>query len=297
MQRGSRRVLRSFAVRLLRSPSRFVLRHWIRHDEIVRVRQQLRYLALAQLLARAEERPLDLAVYELSLFSQNGEDGVIAEILRRLGSGGRYFVEVGASGNEANCLLLADAFGWGGLFVEADRSECESLAHRYAGRQQVRVVQEFVTRENFAESLRSNGVRNDFDLLSIDIDGNDYWIWDSIAGYAPRIVVIEYNAGLDPASQLVQPYQPQQAWDSTGFYGASLGALRHLAAKKGYRLVHAELTGTNAFFVRGDLVGQQFVREDDIAHRAANHFLYGLRYSGRERGRTYVDVGDKEGKP
>jgi hypothetical protein len=258
----------------------------------VRVRQQLRYFALAQLLARSDERPLDLAVYELSLFSQNGEDGVVAEILRRLGSGGRYFVEVGASGNEANCLLLADVFGWSGLFVEADQSECEFLAHRYAGAPKVRVVQQFVTRENFAESLRSERVPTDFDLLSIDIDGNDYWIWDSIADYQPRIVIVEYNAGLDPASQLVQPYQPRVAWDSTSFYGASLGALQKLGAKRGYRLVHADLTGTNAFFVRSDLVGQQFPREDEVAHRAANHFLYGLRYSGRERRRTYVDLGE-----
>jgi hypothetical protein len=250
---------------------------------MVRVRQQLRYLALAQLLARSPERPLDLALYELGLFSQNGEDGVISEILHRLGSGGRYFVEVGASGNEANCLLLADAFGWGGLFLEADRSECESLAHRYSGSPHVRVVQGFVTRENFAGYLNANGVPTDFDLLSIDIDGNDYWIWDSVNEFAPRIVVIEYNSGLDPASQLVQPYQPLGAWDSTSFYGASLGALRHLASRKGYRLVHAELTGTNAFFVRGDLVGEQFVREDDVANRAANHFLYGLRHSGRVR--------------
>src|SRR6266704_2814465 len=100
--------------RLVRPFGRFVLRHWVRHEEIIRIRQQLRYLALAELLSRQVPPPSELTTFELSLFSQNGEDGVMTEILRRLGIRQGFFVEVGASSNEANCLSLADVFGWSG---------------------------------------------------------------------------------------------------------------------------------------------------------------------------------------
>src|SRR6202011_5629219 len=134
--------------------------------------------------------------------------------------------------NEANCLLLADAVGWSGLFLEADSHEYECLARKYAGTSRVRVVQQLVTRDNF-NALRSMGVPIDFDVLSIDIDGNDYWIWDALSSCNPRVVVIEFNSGLDPNRQLVQPYEPYVPWDSTSFFGASLGALRGLANRKG----------------------------------------------------------------
>src|SRR2546430_16765784 len=125
-------MLSALAQRLTRPFVRFLLRHWVRHEETIRIRQQLRYLALAHLLSRSESRPIDLTPFELSLFSQNGEDGVLAEILRRIGAGGKCFVEIGASVNEANCLLLADAYQWSGVFVEADIDEYTGLTRKYA---------------------------------------------------------------------------------------------------------------------------------------------------------------------
>jgi hypothetical protein len=155
-----------------------------------------------------------------------------------------------------------------------------------------------VTKDTFnRDFLLSNGVPPDFDLLSIDIDGNDYWIWESLASVSPRIVVIEFNAGLDPARQLVQPYEPNWAWDSTAFYGASLGALRRLAERKGYQLVHVELTGSNAFFIRKDVAAGHFPPESEISLRAANHFLYGLRYTDKRTQRRYVDLAADPAKP
>jgi hypothetical protein len=276
---------------IIRPIVRFFLRHWVRHEETVRIRQQLRYLALAEIVSRSEPRPTDLTLFELSVFSQNGEDGVLAEILGRVGVAGRRFVEVGASANEANCLLLADAFGWSGLFVDADAHECDGLARRYAGFPGIKVVHALVTTANFnAALLKAQDVPPDFDVLSIDVDGNDYWIWESLVDCSPRVVVIEYNSSVDPSRELVQPYGPDR-WDgSSSFYGASLGALRRLARQKGYRLVHVELTGTNAFFVRNDVAARHFAPEGEIASRAANHFLYGLRYKERKTHRRYVDL-------
>jgi hypothetical protein len=282
--------------RLIRPIVRFVLRHWVRHEETVRTRQQLRYLALAELLRRLEPQPVDLTPFELSVFSQNGEDGVIAEIVHRTGQGGRFFVEVGASTNEANCLLLADAFNWSGLFLESDVDEYRGLARKYAGVPRVQVVHEHVTRANFNVAfLQTHGVPPDFDVLSIDIDGNDYWLWEGLADCKPRIVVIEYNSGIDPNRELVQPYEPDRAWDGSSFYGASLGALRRLAHQKGYRLVHVELTGTNAFFVQADVAAANFHPEGEIVARAANHFLYGLHYEDRTTRGDYLDLAREEG--
>jgi hypothetical protein len=255
----------------------------------------LRYLALAEILSRSESRPADLTLFELSLFSQNGEDGVLAEIFRRIGSGQKFFVEIGASSNESNCLSLADVFNWSGLFVEADVDEYHDLARKFGGIPRVQVVRSHVTNTNFdAAFLTSSGVPSNFDVLSIDIDGNDYWIWEALKGYEPRVVVIEFNASLDPNLELVQPYEPDRAWDGSSFYGASLGALQRLASKKGYNLVHVDLTGANAFFVRKDVAGEHFVLADKVAARAANYFLYGIHHENRLTNRTYLDLTREE---
>ena len=113
------------------------------------------------------------------------------------------------------------------------------------------------------------------DLVSIDVDGNDYWIWRALTGYRPRLVIVEYNGAIDPRERRVMPYTPGFRWDGTSDYGASLGALEELAAEKGYRLVHTELAGVNAFFVREDLVGG-LPAGDAVPRRSANHVLMGL---------------------
>ncbi len=277
--------------RLVRPVGRFVLRHWVRHEELIRVRQQIRYLALAQLLARQKGELADLSLYELSVFSQNGEDGVLQEILRRLGIGRGFFIEIGASSNEANCLLLADVFGWRGLVLEADDEEYANLARKYANSPSVRVVKMRVTRDSLtADFFRSPRVPEEIDVLSIDIDGNDFWVWKGLTYGRPRVVVIEFNSGLDPKAQLVQPYEPYRPWSGGAFFGASLGAMRTLAAEKGYRLVHVDLTGTNAFFVRADLVGDsRFPPEDEVVTRASNYFLYGFRHGEPHPKDRYVN--------
>jgi hypothetical protein len=120
-------------------------------------------------------------------------------------------------------------------------------------------------------------------VLSIDVDGNDYWIWEAIESYRPRIVVIEYNAQLDPARRLVQRLDPSPgAYDGSDDFGASLGALRELGERKGYRLAHTELTGTNAFFVRADLTADPPLPEDPPVF-ATNIWLAGRTHAPSER--------------
>ena len=197
----------------------------------------------------APSRPEDLTRHELRVFSQNGEDGVIEAILRRVGHGPPSFVEFGVgAGTEGNCVFLADVLGWPGLFMESDPAAFAALAGKYGARPEVRTVQASVRPGNVEALIRSAGLPGELTVLSIDVDGMDYWIWRALE-IRPRLLVIEYNAHLPHDAVLVQPLEPEVAWDGTDYFGASLGALRRLAASKGFRLVHTDLAGVNAFFV------------------------------------------------
>jgi hypothetical protein len=256
------------------------------------------YLALAALAKRyaahSEEpgpRPHgDLTAHELRVFSQNGEDGVIEEILHRIGTGSRHFVEFGVeSGIEGNCVFLADVLGWSGLFMEADPDRFAFLEGKYRHQPQVRTVQALVHPSNINELLRDAGVPEEPDVLSIDVDGIDLWIWAAIGSRVrARIVVIEYNSSLDPAAALTQPLEPPMPWDGTSYFGASLGALRRVAAARGYRLVHTDVAGVNAFFVRSDLAAP-FPDEGAVPTRAPNYFLRGAGHPPHEGTRRYID--------
>ena len=256
---------------------------------------RVQLLALSELVRRIEGdvpgggREPDLVRYELRVFSQNGEDGVLAEIIRRSGAPGRYFVEFGAAdGVQNNCAFLADVLRWNGLFMDGGDQEYEGLAHRYAGRSEVATAQAMVTPENIERLLAEHGVPPEPDVLSIDVDGSDYWIWEAITGYRPRIVVIEYNGSLEPGRRLVQP-RDTGAWLLTDFIGASIEALVALGERKGYRLVHCEMTGNNAFFVREDLPGE-YLSPDEVPRRRWNFWLAGARHVPDPERRAYVDL-------
>ena len=107
--------------------------------------------------------------------------------------------------------------------------------------------------------LKSSGFAEDIGLLSIDIDGNEYWLWEAIVTLRPRIVIVEYN-GLFGLQPLVVPYQEDfqrtAAHHSNLYYGSSLGALNYLAQKKGYMLLGSNIFGHNAFFLRADIAGE-----------------------------------------
>jgi hypothetical protein len=149
----------------------------------------------------------------------------------------------------------------------------------------------FVTPRNINDLLYEASVPHDLDILSIDIEGNDFWVWAAITNFRPRVVIIEYNAGLDPRSCLVQPYVEDWQWDGTSYYGASLGALRWLGRERGYRLVHTDLTGVNAFFVREDLISCfADIKHDAIPERSPNYYNVGYIHPPDPHGRTYLDL-------
>lgn len=209
--------------------------------------------------------------YEAKVFSQGGEDGIISEIFRRVGTTNKIFVEFGAGNGMENNTVLLLREDWSGVWLEADRSSVESIRTYFsreikAGR--LSVYQEFITAENIQALFAKAKVPAEFDLLSIDIDRNDYWVWEKIEQYRPRVVVIEYNAIFPPGIQWIVEYNPGAMWDGSSRAGASLTSLELLGRKKGYKLVGCSLQGVNAFFVRDAFVGTAFCEP----FTAQNHY-------------------------
>jgi hypothetical protein len=243
-----------------------------------------------QLAPPVEPAFLDLAPYELRACSQNGEDGAIAEIFARIGTTNRFFVEFGIeTGVEGNSVFLADHAGWEGLFIEGDPNFYAALSAKYAGHPRIATRHSFVLPGNVEALFDEAGVPPELDLLNIDVDGTDFFIWRALERYRPRVLVIEYNASLDPARKLVQPYAEGRGWDGTNWFGSSVGALRALGEEKGYRLVHTDTAGVNAFFVRADVAGA-FPAPDAVVAHPPNYEYTGRAHPADPARRPYLDL-------
>lgn len=205
--------------------------------------------------------PRRLNRFEYRVYSQNGEDGIISEIFKTVGITNRVFVEFGVGdGSENNTTYLLTG-GWTGYWLEAGEKKVRKIRQSHGGMidaSRLTVRRTLVTAENIETLFRDMGIPEKPDLLSIDIDGNDYWVWKAINSYRPRVVVIEYNPFLGPELKWVMGYNPQHVWDGSSYYGASLKSLEVLGQEKGYRLVGCDFTGNNAFFVSEELVTDRF---------------------------------------
>jgi len=168
-----------------------------------------------------------------------------------LGEGSRTFVEFGATVARTRRSFLRTCSAGPVCTSEGDAARAARLQAKYADTA-IEVKSEIVTPDTIDDIFESAGVPAEPDVLSIDVDGPDYWIWSGLQRHRPRILLIEYNASLGTGSALVQPRDRQDDFDRTAYGGASITALRSLGARKGYRLVHTEMTGNNAFFVRDD---------------------------------------------
>lgn len=234
------------------------------------------------------------------VWSQNDEDGILAEIFRRIGAGRRTFVEFGVTdGRECNTRKLV-AEGWSGLWMEFDAGHCTDARRIHAdpvaaGR--LEIVQAAVTKGNVEALVGGARVarEGELDLLSIDIDGNDYYVWAALRGVRPRVVVIEFNGKFPPPMDLVPPYDETRFWDGSDYGGASLQALAGLGARKGYRLVGTNITGVNAFFVREDLAGDHFAPVDTAAlYNSARIWLTPGYAAGHPPGERFRYTSDAE---
>ncbi len=148
------------------------------------------------------------------------------------------------------------------------------MTQTYAKQPSVKTVQAFITRENVIDVFERASVPKEFDLLSIDIDGNDYWVWKALGTtYRPRLVIIECNGAHPPPKRWVMEYNPVHAWQHDNYYGASLQSLTDLGKSMGYSLIGVESARVNAFFLRTELLersGFPAVTPAD-AYRAPRH--------------------------
>lgn len=188
--------------------------------------------------------------YEKSIYSQQGEDGIIAHIFDEIGTDSKYCVDIGAYDGRitSNVMALEDK-GW-----KACKFEGSEIADTEEG-QRNGVHREWVTPENVVDLLHQYDVPNNFDFLSLDIDSIDYHVLKALlgAGYKPRAMVTEYNGtyGAILPVAVHYPIDPGKLWGD--YYGASLAAFYYLLKEYGYRLVYCENNGVNAFWVRDDL--------------------------------------------
>lgn len=197
--------------------------------------------------------------YAFQVCSQNGEDGIIHEIFNRIGITNQIFVEIGAGdGCENNTAFLLSQ-SWKGYWIDGDPTFLKTLKKRNdIDENSIQGLVSFVTKENISASLEQLNVPKDFDLLSLDIDQNTYYIWEGLRDYRPRVVVVEYNSSIPPDINWKAHYNPNRIWDGTHNFGASLKAFELLGKKFGYSLVGCEFTGANAFFVRNDCIRENF---------------------------------------
>jgi hypothetical protein len=235
---------------------------------------------IQEALGRIEQRQLaqsglDPAACEFRVFSQWGEDGILQALLGRVPIERKIFVEFGVESYvESNTRFLVVNNQWAGLVIDGGEQNINDIkldSIYWAANLKAECA--FVTRENIEEILQKNGIRADIGLLSIDIDGNDYWVWQAIRCITPRIVICEYNSDFGPTAQVTVPYDPAfvrgRAHYSKVYYGASISALCALGASKGYSLVAGNSAGNNIFFVRNDLLGSLHVLTPEQAYRRA----------------------------
>jgi hypothetical protein len=196
--------------------------------------------------------PERLTARRFRVSSQNQEDGLTLALLSEVGVTERRFVEIGSGLSGGNSGFLARECGWSGLMVDGHADHMAQVGRRFPT---VTAVTAWVTRENVDDLITMHCGAGEPDLFSLDLDGNDYWIWEAMTACSPRIVILEYNSMFGANRSVTVPYDP--AFDRhrhhTMYYGASLTALARLSSRKGYRLVAVEPTGVNAFFVRNDL--------------------------------------------
>jgi len=203
------------------------------------------------------------------VFSQFEEDGKLLYIFSLIGMGSKTFVDLGShDGVNSNCANLVVHFGWRGLFVDGDQTVVNRgkkfyKKHPDAWSFKPHFVQSFITTENVNTIVKPH-FSGEVDLLSIDIDGNDYWVWKALEVIQPRVVVIESQVAFG-TEDIVMPYRPDFVADVTSaqLYGVSTAALTRLAREKGYRLVGSNQYGNNLFFVR-DGIGEKELPEINV---------------------------------
>jgi len=200
--------------------------------------------------------------YASNVFSQSGEDGIINKVLETLTAKDKWCVEFGAWDGQhlSNTCNLIENYGYNAVLIEGDPERAIDLRRRYCGKPNINVFNRFVgfgTDDGLDSILAQSAIPQNFDILSIDIDGNDYHVWKAVEKYTPKVVCIEYNPTIPSEVEFVQPADPEVN------HGSSLLSLNMLSLTKNYRLV--AVTSLNAIFVQAKYFPQFGIANNDPA--------------------------------
>ncbi len=230
-------------------------------EKLYKQQNELKILTSLSLLDK-ENNSEKINDHELKIFSQFGEDGIIDFLTKKLNLKNKTFIEFGVEDyEESNTRFLLEAKNWKGLIIDSSKIFIDKIKKKdYFWRNNLTAINAFVTVENINNLIKDNFHFKNLDLMSIDIDGNDYWVWKAITICKPAIVIIEYNARFGYEKSVTIPYKDKfnriSEHYSSIYFGASLEALYKLGKIKGYSLVGTNLNGNNSFFVRDDLMKQ-----------------------------------------
>lgn len=255
-------------------------------------------LLLGQILSqqvRTTTHVNNLSEVEFKIFSQNREDGIIQYLISHVPISNKIFVEFGVGDfRESNTRFLLLQDKWKGLVMDSEKKFVSRIhSYDFYWKYDLTAIQAFVTKNSINDLLKKNGFSGDIGLLSIDIDGNDYWVWDAITIIQPRIVICEYNNVFGKNLAVTIPYYAEfnrtKAHYSNLYFGASLRALCLLGKEKGYIFAGSDSAGANAFFVRNDVA-------QNIAQRTCEEgYVQGIARESRDtHGRlNYVSGADR----
>jgi hypothetical protein len=222
-------------------------------------------IVVAEILRRDNMRRKQLTGLheaEYCVYSQWGEDGICNWLLDQLPNIPETFVEFGVENyTESNTRLILKVRNWRGLVIDGSQKNVDDIKGQdIYWKHDLKALCAFIDRDNINNIIESAGIVGDIGLLSIDIDGNDYWVWQAIRVISPAIVVCEYNAVLGDVYPISVPYRSEfqrtKADPSNLYFGASIKAMILLGQSKGYTFVGSTSTGANAFFVRNDYAEQ-----------------------------------------
>lgn len=234
-------------------------------------------LALGRIEARQNEAKNSncLNDYEFKVSSQWGEDGIIQYLINNIEIKNKIFVEFGVENyTESNTRFLLQNNSWSGLVIDGSDEHISYIKNDpIYWKHNLKAECAFITKDNINELITKNGIKDDIGILSVDIDGNDYWVWEAINCISPRIVICEYNSHFGDIHSVSVPYDASFVRGNKHFsniyYGASISALDFLAKKKGYSLVGSNIAGNNIFFIRNDLMSDFNVLTPKEAYRVS----------------------------
>ena len=203
----------------------------------------------------------DLLKYEKKVFSQNGEDGITMRLISLLYNGdnsNKYYVEFGTeSGVECNTRILREVYNWDGLLMDGSH---ENL--------QINLRKEYITKDNITSLFEKYNVPSNINILSVDIDSNDFYILNQILKrYTCDIIICEYNSSHSPYEDKIVIYDENLVWDRSNYFGASLLSLTKLCNMYGYTLIYCDILGVNCFFINNTVLeakNLKFPYQNDI---------------------------------